>query len=257
MEKDFYMLIIEDEEILAKQTKEMIEENCKFVNRIKIASTGEEGLEEIIKEKPDYIILNQYMPGITGLEMLERCHSQNLKLPEIIVITGGLKTDEEVKRFYELGVKYISSRLLNEVQKRFIFYHIEQAYKNSIKIPEEDMTRLISNQMNHIIEDIRNIKQPYNVVLLGYLLRHLLINDIEYTKEIKDYIYKELQEKNGLTENMINEIREKIEEVIEKSYIKGDPIRKLNYSINKEKIQEEFFHKLKENVLNDIIAESN
>ena len=56
---------------------------------------------------------------------------------------------------------------------------------------------------------------------------------------------------------MINEIREKIEEVIEKSYTKENPIRKLNYNINKDEIQEEFFHKLKENVLKDIIAESN
>lgn len=257
MKKDFYMLIIEDEEVLAKQTKEMIEENCKFVNRIKIARTGEEGIEEIIKEIPDFIILNQYMPGITGLEMLERCHSQNIKLPEIIVITGGLKTDEELKRFYELGVKFVSSRLLNEFQKKYMFYYIEQAYKNSIKIPEEDMTRLISEQMNDIIKDIRNVKQPYNVSLLGYLLRYLIINDIEYLKETKDDLYEELREQNKLTTNMINEIREKIEEIIAESYIQGNPIRKLNYGINKDEIQKEFFHKLKENVLNDIIAESN
>ncbi len=257
MKKDFYILQIEDEELLAKQTESMIKENCPFVTRMKTVTTGEEGIIEIQKETPDFIILNQYMPGITGLEMLERCHSLELKLPEIIVITGGLKSKMEEDRFYELGVKYISSRLLNDVQKRFIFYYIEECYKKSTKIQEEDMTRIISRQINTIIEDIRDIKQPYNVALLGYLLRHLLINDIEYTTEIKDDIYKELQEKNRLTENMINEIRDKIEEVIEKSYIKGDPIRKLNYSINKEKIQEEFFHKLKENVLKDIIAESN
>lgn len=257
MKKDFYILQIEDEELLAEQTESMIRDNCPFVTRMKTVNTGEEGIIEIQREMPDFIILNQYMPGITGLEMLERCHSLELKLPEVIVITGGLKSQMEEDRFYELGVKYISSRLLNDVQRRFIFYYIEKCYKRSIKIQEEDMTRIISKQMNVIIEDIRDIKQPYNVALLGYLLRHLLIKDIEYTTEIKDDIYKELQEKNGLTENMIDEIRDKIEEVIEKSYIKGDPIRKLNYSINKEKIQEEFFHKLKGNVLKDIIAESN
>ena len=132
-----------------------------------------------------------------------------------------------------------------------------ECYKSSTKIEEEDMTRIISKQLNEIVEDIRNIKQPYNVALLGYLLRHLLINNIEYTTEIKDDLYKELQEKNNLTEDMINEIRERIEEVIEKNYINENPIRKLNYSINKDEIQKEFFHKLKENVLKDIIAESN
>ena len=257
MKKDFYILQIEDEEALAKQTEDMIKENCPFVTRMKTVGTGEKGIEEIQKEMPDFIIFNQYMPGITGLEMLERCHSLELKLPEVIVITGGLKTKEEEDRFYELGVKYISSRLLNDIQRRFIFYYIVECYKSSTKIEEEDMTRIISKQLNEIVEDIRNIKQPYNVALLGYLLRHLLINNIEYTTEIKDDLYKELQEKNNLTEDMINEIRERIEEVIEKNYINENPIRKLNYSINKDEIQKEFFHKLKENVLKDIIAESN
>ena len=119
------------------------------------------------------------------------------------------------------------------------------------------MTRIISKQMNAIIKDIRNIKQPYNVALLGYVLRHLLINKLEYSTEVKDDLYNYLKEENGLTDKMINEIREKIEEVIEKSYTREKPIRKLNYNINKDEIQEEFFHKLKENVLKDIIAESN
>lgn len=257
MKKDFYVLQIEDEELLAEQTEKMIKEGCPFITRMKTVGTGEKGLEEIQKEMPDFIILNQYMPGITGLEMLERCHSLELKLPTVIVITGGIKTDMEVNRFYELGVKYISSRLLNDVQRRHILYFIEKAYKTSTKINEEDMTRIISQQLNVIIEDVKNIKQPYNVALLGYVLRHLVINNLEYSIEIKDDLYKYLKEENGLSDNSIDEIREKIEEVIEKSYTMDNPIKKLNYKINKDSIQEEFFHKLKENVLKDIIAESN
>ena len=160
MKKDFYILQVEDEESLAKQTEKMIKENCPFVTRMKTVGTGEKGLKEIQEEIPDFIILNQYMPGITGLEMLERCHSLELKLPTVIVITGGIKTDQEVDRFYELGVKYISSRLLNDVQRKYILHYIEEAYKTSTKINEEDMTRIISKQMNAIIKDIRNIKQP-------------------------------------------------------------------------------------------------
>lgn len=257
MKKDFYILQVEDEEPLAKQTEKMIKENCPFVTRMKTVGTGEIGLEEIQKEMPDLIILNQYMPGITGLEMLERCHSLELKLPTVIVITGGLKSKMEEERFYELGVKYISSRFINDIQKKYILYFIEETYKKSTKIKDEDMTRLISKQLNDIIKDVRNIKQPYNVTLLGVVLRHLLINNMEYSVEIKDDLYKFFQKEHNLSEKIINEIRDKIEEVIEKNYTKDNPIRKINYSINKDEIQEEFFHNLKENVLNDIIAESN
>lgn len=258
MKKDFYMLIIEDEEILAEQTRKMIEENCKFVNRIKIVNSGEKGIEELNKEMPDFIILNQYMPGgITGLEMLERCHSLDLKLPEVIVITGGLKSKFEEDRFYELGVSYISSRLLNEIQKKYIFYHIEKAYKESIKIDEEDMIRLLQKQTDPILENLDRKREPYQVRLMEHILRYIIENRLEYSKDEKIKIYKELKNKNHLEEKMINEIQGKIEGIIEENYTQGNPIRKLNYGINKDEIQEEFFHKLKENVLNDIIAESN
>ncbi len=257
MKKDFYILQIEDEEILAKQTEKLIKENCPFITKMITVESGEKGLAEIKKEMPDFIILNQYMSGITGLEMLERCHSLELELPPVIVITGGLKTRMEEDRFYELGVKYISSRSINDIQKRHILYFIEEAYKTSTKISEEDMFRIISKQLDKIIKDVRNIKQPYNVTLLGFVLRYLLINNMEYSVEIKDDIYKYFQKEYDLTENMINEIREKVEEVIEKNYTKENKIRKINYTINKDDIQKEFFHKLKENVLNDIIVESN
>lgn len=257
MKKDFYMLIIEDENILAEQTKKMIEDNCKFVNKIKIVNSGEKGIIEIKKEMPDFIILNQYMPGITGLEMLERCHSLELKLPEIIVITGGLKSKMEEDRFYELGVSYISSRFLNDIQKKYIFYHIEKAYKESIKIDEEDMIRLLQKQTDPILEKLDRKREPYQVRLLEYILRYIIENKLEYSRDKKIKIYKELKDKNNLEEKMINEIQEKIEGIIEENYTQGNPIRKLNYGINKDDIQEEFFHKLKENVLNDIIAESN
>ena len=75
MKKDFNVLIIEDEKALAEQIEKMLKDNCKYITKIEIAENGEIGLQKIIEEMPDFIILNQYMPGITGLEMLERCHS--------------------------------------------------------------------------------------------------------------------------------------------------------------------------------------
>ncbi len=60
MKKDFYILQIEDEKVLAEQTEYMIKENCPFVTRMKTVGTGEKGIEEIQKEMTDIIILNQY-----------------------------------------------------------------------------------------------------------------------------------------------------------------------------------------------------
>ena len=89
------------------------------------------------------------------------------------------------------------------------------------------------------------------------MLIHLIENDLEYSAENKKEIYEFFKQKDNLEDNIINEIKESIEGIIEENYVGNEPIKKLNYDINKDDIQKEFFDKLKENVLNDIIAESN
>lgn len=257
MKKDFNVLIIEDEKALAEQIEKMLKDNCKYITKIEIAENGEIGLQKIIKEMPDFIILNQYMPGITGLEMLERCHSLELKLPEIVVITGGINTKMEVDRFYELGVKYICRRPLNDIQERFFLHYIEESYKTSTKLKQEDMIRIIEKETRPILNSLDKSRTPYQVTLLGFLLKYLVENNIDYDNENKEKIYNHFKEESKLDQKTIDEIQEVIEGIIEENYTQGNMIRKMNYLINKDEIQEEFFHKLKENVFNEIIAESN
>lgn len=257
MKKDFYVLIIEDEKSLANDTKQMVTKNCPFITRIQIVQNGIEGLEEIKKEMPDFIFLNQNMPGITGLEMIERCYDLELKLPPIVIITGGIMTRMEEDRLRELGITYICMRPLNETQIRFILYYLEESYKTSIKIKEHDMIRIIEKQTDPLLKKIGRDRTPYQVRLIGYILKYLLENDLEYSKEKKEDIYNFFKKRDGLEEEIKNQIKNTIEEVIKEFYTGGNPIRELNYKINRDEINQEFFHKLKENVLSDIIAESN
>ena len=100
-------------------------------------------------------------------------------------------------------------------------------------------------------------RTPYQVTLLGFLLKYLVENNIDYDNENKEKIYNHFKEESKLDQKTIDEIQEVIEGIIEENYTQGNMIRKMNYLINKDEIQEEFFHKLKENVFNEIIAESN
>lgn len=257
MKKDFYVLIIEDEERLAKQTEKLLKDKCPFISKMKLVENGAIGLEEIQKEMPDCIIVNQYMPKMTGLEMIEKANELNLKLPLTIVLTGGLKSDEERKRFYELGINYIFGRPLNDIREKELLYFIEKEYKTSTKIKQEDMIRLIDKQTKPLLDNLAQYRVPYQVRLVASMLQHLIENNLEYSKTEKIKIYEYYKERDNLEDEVINGIQESIEGIIEENYTLGNAIRKLNYKINKDDIQEEFFHKLKENVLEDIIAESN
>ena len=119
------------------------------------------------------------------------------------------------------------------------------------------MIRLIGKQTDPILKNLKKGRTPYQVRLIGFMLKYLIENDLEYSKDNKDEIYDYFKKKDNLEDKIINEIRETTEGIIEESYVKDSLIRKLNYDINKDDIQEEFYHKLKENVMKDIIAESN
>ncbi len=48
-------------------------------------STGEEALEKFAKEKPSAIILDILMPGLNGLEVLEKIRQENRNIPVFII----------------------------------------------------------------------------------------------------------------------------------------------------------------------------
>ncbi len=257
MEKNFYILQIEENEELAIQIEKMIMEKHEFITKSKIIKSGEEAIEEIQKKLPDFILLNQKLSGMTGLEMLEKCNDLKIKLPQVVVIVDENISREVEDRFYELGVKYICKRPLNDIQKRFVLYYIATSYKMSTKIKQEELSNLICKQTEPILKNLKNGRTPYQVSLVGFMLKYLIENDLEYSKESKKEIYEYLKKRYCLDERIINEIRMVIEDIIEENYIGNELTKKEQYDNNKDDIQEKFFNKLKENVLEDIIAESN
>ena len=256
MIKDFNILIIEDELKLAENLEKIIIDNFRYKVNIDIVTSGEMGLKRLTENMPDFIFLNQCMPGITGLEMLERCKSLKLILPTVIVVTGGIST-REYNRFLQLGVKSVLNRLMTEGTIDYLMDLLEWEYERSLKIPDEDMMKLIEKQTRPILKNLGKNKTPYQLTLIGLILKYLIEQKLEYSKDNKKAIYEYFKDRDKLEENIINEIQTSVESVIEENYVQGNPIKKLNYGIVKDEIQEMFFHNLKENVIKDIIAESN
>ena len=52
--------------------------------RVVLASDGWEALQQVKEEHPDLVVLDLLMPGMGGIEALDRMMDQNAKLPVII-----------------------------------------------------------------------------------------------------------------------------------------------------------------------------
>src|SRR5881394_67934 len=78
------VLVIDDEAAIRDSLKMTLEyEGYEFVG----AATGQEGLAIAEREGPDLVLLDVKMPGMDGLEVLERLRNMNDALP-VVVISG-------------------------------------------------------------------------------------------------------------------------------------------------------------------------
>lgn len=98
------IILVEDEKILANLLERKLKEEGYEVFS---AFDGKTGLETIIKEKPDLVLLDIVMPIMGGFEVMEEMNKKeetNLKkFPVIIISNSGQPV--EINRALKLGVR--------------------------------------------------------------------------------------------------------------------------------------------------------
>ncbi len=85
MKKEIKILVVDDDQNARETMIDVIEARGYTTCR---ASTGEEAVEMVQNEKPDVVILDIVLPGISGFEACRRIKDiKGLKI-EIIMLTG-------------------------------------------------------------------------------------------------------------------------------------------------------------------------
>ena len=82
----FKILVIDDEPIL-RDSLEVALKTSDY--EVLTARTGEEGLEQFRKENPDLILLDHWLPGINGDEVLRRIKEEEPEIPIIVMTAQG------------------------------------------------------------------------------------------------------------------------------------------------------------------------
>jgi CheY-like chemotaxis protein len=114
------ILLVEDEAALRETLEEILSLNNFEVS---LAASGEEALELISKIKPDLIVCDIMMPGITGLELIEKVHQQAQFKNIPFIFLSALVSREDQKNGIAAGAKgYITkpfkaSDLIREIRK--------------------------------------------------------------------------------------------------------------------------------------------
>ena len=86
------LIVVDDDESVRAMLTLMLD---RAGYQVDTANDGIEGLAKLRANKYDLLISDNQMPGLTGLEMIKRLHSERIKLP-IIMASGTLLTEDVV-----------------------------------------------------------------------------------------------------------------------------------------------------------------
>lgn len=94
------ILIIEDDKFLLKLYSDKLQrEGFEVLGSL----TGEEGLNKILTEKPDLLILDLILPGKNGFEVLSEIKLNPKTKDMPIIILTNLGQESDIKKGLELG----------------------------------------------------------------------------------------------------------------------------------------------------------
>jgi two-component system, NtrC family, nitrogen regulation response regulator NtrX len=146
------ILVIDDEAAIRDSLKMTLEyEGYEFIG----AATGQEGLALAEREAPDLVLLDVKMPGMDGIEVLERLRNMNEALPVVVVSGHGT----------------IATAV--EATKKGAFDFIEKPFPSD-KVLVTLRNALDSRQLR---DEVRTLKKAVEV-------RHQMIGDSSGLKQI-------------------------------------------------------------------------
>lgn len=166
--------------------------------RLILADSGEKALALSSKKRPDIVLLDMMMPGMSGLEVCQRLKS-NPDTRDIPVIFVTAKTEEkDILKAYEVGgIDYIQKPFrTNELLARVAAHVTLKAQHESIMQLNQELSAL-NKQKSQVLAIIAHDMRGAMSFIDNML--DLLLSDIEKTRlhELQEYmnLVKETSEK--------------------------------------------------------------
>lgn len=185
--KHYKLLIVDDEHIVRYGITHMIPWEDYDIT-ISQASNGQEALQLIEKEHPDFILTDIRMPGIDGLELIEEIDA--LKVDIIVAILSGYNDFEYARKAMKYGVRHYllkpaeESEILEVVEK---MVEDKKVLENKRKVLEHIDVKVLdccenasdNPIINEVIEQIKN-HISNEKLSLNWLAKEVLYRNPDY-----------------------------------------------------------------------------
>lgn len=110
--KTFHVLVVDDDPEIGGLFRKVLGDSSQSVA---VARDGYEALEKVSAQKYDLIFLDVKLPGMDGVETLEKIKS--ISPDSIVVMMSGYSVEEEVKKAMEMGAQDFISKPFEDVDQ--------------------------------------------------------------------------------------------------------------------------------------------
>ena len=127
------ILVIDDSKVIRVRVKEMLPQGNFNVLE---AKDGQEGLTNILKERPNLIMLDFLLPKVTGWQVFQKIQSQpQLKKIPLVLMSG--RKEEVAEKIPEPFEKHYFAFLEKPFEKKELTAAIQLAFELAKKRPTE------------------------------------------------------------------------------------------------------------------------
>lgn len=168
-EKKPAVLVIDDDEAIRDSCSQVLQKSGFAVT---LSSDGNEGLEKTMAMKPDLVLLDLKMPGIGGMEVLEKMLQLDDQIV-VIVITGYPTIESAVeaikKGAYDFLPKPFTGEELRVVVRRGIERRNLVIESNQLRREKERLEKNFISMVSHQLRSpLANVQQYFEVILQGF-----------------------------------------------------------------------------------------
>lgn len=179
------LLIADDEKTIRETIRSFINWEALDIEVVGTAKDGIEAYNMILDLYPDIVLTDIRMPGLSGLELIERMHEINKDMQFIIL--SGYNEFEYAKTAMQYGVRHYLLKPCSEQQIIDSIKEIKQDYQ----------IRMI--QKNILTEHDQLKSQLYTGMLIS-IINHYLAHGSDLTPEMEDTFYTEYRRHFGSVE---------------------------------------------------------
>jgi len=167
------------------------------------AATGEEGIEIVDKDQPDIVLLDNKLPGIQGVEVLEYIRNKKYDM-FVVMITSYASLELAVKATHDGAVDFIPKPFTPQELKSSLETIVKQIYLKRMAREMKQEGKQIRFQFLSVLS--HELKAPLNAVegYLNIIKDRQMGNNLHDYNELVDRSLKRLQAMRNLIFDLLD-----------------------------------------------------